>query len=155
MVSASESGFYLRETSPLSHNTLSTCGVVTVGDVGQRTNLDVSRLLKGYCVLSQIGAEHPIYPAPVRDSAKSGLGSAANRYLNYPVESICVNMGDSYQNVKVSSPPMSHRRVGGFMVLGGRESRLQGDGSQEVNISQSRNVVASPMNFRAFRKVKL
>jgi hypothetical protein len=50
MVSANESGFYLRETSLLSHNILSTGGMVTAGDVGQRTNLDVSRLLKGYCV---------------------------------------------------------------------------------------------------------
>jgi len=33
------------------------------------------------------------------------------------------------------------------MVLGGRESRLHGDGSQGVNVSQSRDVVASPMKF--------
>ena len=87
------------------------------------------------------------YPADVRDTAKSGIGHIDNRHLNYLVESISVNVGGSYQNDKVSSPPMSNRRVGGFMVLGGRESRLHGDGSQGVNVSQSRNVIASPMNF--------
>jgi hypothetical protein len=132
-VSANESGFYLRETSLLSHNILSTGGVVTAGDVGQRTNLDVSRLLKGYCVL-QVGAGYPIYPAPVRDSAKSGLGSAANRYLNYPVESVCVNTGGSYPDIKTSSLSMPEKSVGGVIVVGARESRVQGEGRQEVNI---------------------
>jgi hypothetical protein len=126
MVSANESGFYLRETSLLLHNILSTGGVVTAGDVGQRTNLDVSRLLKGYCVL-QVGAGYPIYPAPVRDSTKSGLGSAANRYLNYPVESVCVNTGGSYPDVKTSSLSMPEKSVGGVIVVGARESRVQGE----------------------------
>ena len=126
-VSANESGFYLRETSLLSHNILSTGGVVTAGDVGQRTNLDVSRFLKGYCI-SQVGAGYPIYPAPVRDTAKSGLGSAANRYLNYSVESVCVNTGGSYPDVKTSSLSIPEKSVGGVVVVGVRESRVQGEG---------------------------
>jgi hypothetical protein len=134
MVSANESGFYLRETSLLSHNILSTGGVVTAGDVGQRTNLDVSRLLKGYCVL-QVGAGYPIYPAPVRDSAKSGLGSAANRYLNYPVESVCVNTGGSYPDVKTSSLSMPEKSVGAAIVVRGGESPSQGEGPQEIDVS--------------------
>jgi hypothetical protein len=134
MVSANEAGFYLRETSPLSHNILFTPGVVPRSDVGQRTNLNVSRFLKDYCNM-QIEAGYSVYPASVRDSAKSGLGSAANRYLKYPRESDYVNTGGSHQDGKASSPPMLDESVGGSIVLGERESRVQGEGSQEVNIS--------------------
>lgn len=145
MVSANEAGFYLWETGPLSHNILFTPGVVPGSDVGQRTNLNVSRLLKGYCNL-QVEAGYPIYPAFVRDSAKSGLGSAANRYLNYPRESDYVNTGGFYRDAKVSSPPMTGIGVGGSMVLvgvtphqGARESRVQGEGSQSVGKSAKTN----------------
>ena len=38
------------------------------------------------------------YLISIRDSAKSGLGYFDNRHLNYFVESINGNVGDSYQN---------------------------------------------------------
>ena len=38
------------------------------------------------------------YLISIRDSAKSGLGCLDNRHLNYFVESINGNVGDSYQN---------------------------------------------------------
>jgi hypothetical protein len=117
MVSADASDFYLRETSPLPHNILSTCGVVPGGDMGQRTNLDISRRLKGYCAGRRLEQDTQFYLVPVRDSAKSGLGSTANRYLNYSTESVCLNGGGSLQDAKASSLPMPVRSVGGVRVL--------------------------------------
>ena len=74
------------------------------------------------------------YLISIRDSAKSGLGFTDNRHLNYFAESINMNGGGFYQDVKVSSPPMTDRSVGGVVVVRARESRVQGEGRQEVNI---------------------
>jgi hypothetical protein len=74
------------------------------------------------------------YLISIRDSAKSGLGFTDNRHLNYFAESINMNVGGFYQDVKVSSPPMTDRSVGGVVVVRARESRVQGEGRQEVNI---------------------
>ena len=68
------------------------------------------------------------YLISIRDSAKSGLGFIDNRHLNYFVESINMNVGDSYQNVKASSQPMTGKRVGAVIVVGGWESQPQGEG---------------------------
>jgi len=51
-----------------------------------------------------------------------------NRHLKYLAEFISVNAGGSPQDVKVSSLPMPAESVGGLIVLGGRESLLQGEG---------------------------
>jgi hypothetical protein len=72
------------------------------------------------------------YPISIRDSAKSGLGFHDNRHLNYLVESINMNVGDSYRNVKASSQPMTGKRVGAAIVVGGWESQPQGEGRQRV-----------------------
>jgi hypothetical protein len=56
------------------------------------------------------------YLISIRDSAESGLGFSDNRHLNYFVESINMNVGDSYQNVKASSQPMTGKRVGAVIV---------------------------------------
>ena len=45
-----------------------------------------------------------------------------------------MNVGGSGQNANVSSPRMSDQSVGGFIVVGARESRVQGEGSQEINV---------------------
>jgi hypothetical protein len=68
------------------------------------------------------------YLISIRDSAKSGLGRIDNRHLNYLIESINMNVGGFYQDAKVSSPPMTDRSVGGVIVVGARESRVQGEG---------------------------
>jgi hypothetical protein len=47
------------------------------------------------------------------------------------VEYIIVNVGGPC--VEGSSPPMKRRGVGGVIVLGGRESRLQGEGRQGID----------------------
>jgi hypothetical protein len=74
MASANEADFNLRETGPLPHNNLLICGVVTVDDVGQRTNLGVSRLLPRLPGSLRVGASDSVYLAPVRDTAKSRTG---------------------------------------------------------------------------------
>jgi hypothetical protein len=37
-------------------------------------------------------------------------------------------------DVKVSSPPMTYQSVGGVIVLGARESRVQGEGRQGIDV---------------------
>ena len=76
------------------------------------------------------------YPVDVRDTAKSGRGCRGNRHLKYRAEFIFVNGGGSPQDGKVSSLPMPAESVGGLIVLGGRESLLQGEGGQGINALQ-------------------
>jgi hypothetical protein len=74
MASANEAGFDLRETGPLPHNNLLSHGNRTVNDVGQRTNLDVSRLLSRLPSGLWVEASYSVYLASVRDTAKSRIG---------------------------------------------------------------------------------
>ena len=83
-------------------------------------------------MVSRVGTSYSVYLVPVWDSAKSGLGYAINRHLSYFVKSVNVNAGDSYQNVKASSQPMTGKRVGAVIVVGGWESQPQGEGRQRV-----------------------
>jgi hypothetical protein len=76
----------------------------------------------------KVATGYPNYPVAGRDSAKSGLGLIDNRHLNNLAKSISVNVGGFYQDDKVSSPPMTDRSVGGVIVVGVRESRIQGEG---------------------------
>jgi len=138
MASANEAGVDLRESVPLSRNILHTCERNAYGYTGQRTDLkihDRSRGHRGWSAIvpvQKVSAGHLHYPVDVRDSAKSGLGQAYNRHLNYLVESISVNVGGSHQNVKASSLPMSGESVGGSIVVRGWESQPHGEGSQFV-----------------------
>jgi hypothetical protein len=75
------------------------------------------------------------------------LGSFRSPYLSASVEYIVVNVGGSGMNVKVSSPPMTYQSVGGVIVLGGRESRLHGEGRQLVGISTQNNRMLTWMKF--------
>jgi hypothetical protein len=84
-------------------------------------------------VVSRVGTNYSVYLVPVWDSAKSGLGYAINRPLSYFVKSVNVNAGESYRDVKVSSPPMLDKRVGAVIVVGGWESQPQGEGRQRVD----------------------
>jgi hypothetical protein len=72
------------------------------------------------------------YLISIRDSAESGLGFNDNRHLNYFIESINMNVGGLYRDVKVSSPPRTGISVGAVIVVGGRESLPQGEGRQRV-----------------------
>jgi hypothetical protein len=62
------------------------------------------------------------------------LGSTINHHLNTSVECLVVNVGGLC--VEGSSPPVKRVGVGGVVVLGGRESRLHGEGRQGIDISR-------------------
>jgi hypothetical protein len=64
----------------------------------------------------KVEISHLNYLISIRDSAKSGMGFTDNRHLNDHAESINMNVGDSYQNVKASSQPMAGKRVGAVIV---------------------------------------
>jgi len=132
MASANEAGFDLRETGPLPHNNLLIYGVVTVDDMGQRTNLGVSRLLPrlpdsfmGWSKLLSLPCSRSGY-------CEEQDWLAANRCLHGLVESVSVNAGGLL--VEVSSPPVKQASVGAAIVLGARESRVQGEGPQGIDV---------------------
>jgi hypothetical protein len=56
-----------------------------------------------------------------------------------------MNVGGPY--AERCSPAMNHRGVGGSIVVGGRESRPQGEGSQGIDVRQT-NSCRSPGEFR-------
>jgi hypothetical protein len=144
MVSSNEADFNLRETCPLSRNTLHSRGVTTTTDTGQRTNPDACHVQRDYRDWTQlisspkVEASHLHYLASVRDSAKSGLGCEDNRHLSYLAESIFVNVGDPRQHAKVSSPPMTVVGVGATIVVRDWENQSQGEGSQSVGTSRAK-----------------
>jgi hypothetical protein len=69
-----------------------------------------------------------------------------NRHLNDLVESISVNVGGSYWNVKVSMSAEVRKSVGGVIVLRVWESHIHGEGHQEKGVPVY-SVAASPMKF--------
>jgi len=64
-----------------------------------------------------------------------GIGSIGDRHLNDFAESIAVNVGGSHR--EMSSPSMKYAGVGGVIVLGGRESRPQGEGRQGIDVRRT------------------
>jgi hypothetical protein len=80
------------------------------------------------------------------------MGREGNRRLQYLAEFISVNVGGLAQDAKASSPPMPELSVGGSIVLGARESRVQGKGSQGVNVSRVESK-PEPEESRTRRKV--
>jgi len=56
-----------------------------------------------------------------------------NQCLNYRSEYVHMNVRGSCQNANVSSPRKSGKSVGGSIVVGGWESRPQGEGSQKFD----------------------
>jgi hypothetical protein len=64
-----------------------------------------------------------------------------NRHLNFLVESNDVNVGGSRRDAKASSLLMTVKSVGGSIVVGGRESRPQGEGNQFVARPEQTNRV--------------
>jgi hypothetical protein len=72
-----------------------------------------------------------------------GKGCSDNRHLQRFAESIQANTGEPSKDVKESeqigtkepmNPPMPKKEVRVAIVLGGRESRLQGEGPQPVGV---------------------
>ena len=135
MVSPNEASVDLREINPLSRNNLHSRELTAPTDTGQRTNQRLEVRANDYRDWSllytspKVSAGYLIYPADVRDTAKSGTGRSGNRHLNYLVEFFSVNVGGSCWNANGSSPQMSGMSVGGSIVVGGWESQPQGEGS--------------------------
>jgi hypothetical protein len=80
---------------------------------------------------------HLIYPMSVQDTAKSGIGCCGNRCLHHLVERTSMNVGGPC--VEGSSPPMKRMGVGAAIVLGARESRVQGEGPQGIDVRRTIN----------------
>ena len=80
----------------------------------------------------------PDLPHSLSGFRRARLGLSDNRRLNHRIESICVNVGGSARNVKASSLPKTVLSVGAAIVLGGRESRPQGEGRQFVGRTQAK-----------------
>ena len=80
------------------------------------------------------------------------MGRVDNHHLKCLVESTSMNVGGSYRNAKESSPLMPGMSVGGSIVLGARESRIQGDGSQGGSASRVESK-REPEESRTCRKV--
>jgi hypothetical protein len=72
------------------------------------------------------------YPLTGRDTTQSGMGSIGNRHLHDLVECITMNVGGPY--AERCSPAMNHRGVGAAIVVGARESRVQGEGRQGIDV---------------------
>jgi hypothetical protein len=80
----------------------------------------------------------PELPSDRSGFRKERLGLIISPRLNASVECVVVNVGGSGVDAKVSSPPMTSQSVGGVIVLGGRESRLQGEGRQGIDIRRTK-----------------
>jgi hypothetical protein len=134
MASPYEACFDLREIAPLSRNNLPTHGVAPNGFTGQRAGclLRSHRDWLHLCTSPKDEASNLNLPCLRSGFRKERLGSVGKRCLRYFVESLCVNVGGFYQDVKMSSPPMTDRSVGAVIVVGGWESQPQGEGRQRV-----------------------
>jgi hypothetical protein len=89
----------------------------------------------------------PVLPSGRPGFREERIGSQISHHLRTSAEYIIVNVGGSDMNVKVSSPPMTCQSVGGVIVLGGRESRLHGEGRQLDGISTQNNRMSTGMKF--------
>jgi hypothetical protein len=85
---------------------------------------------------SQVTSQKVIRGKPDIPSDRSGYreerdGSDISRHLRVPAEYIIVNVGGSCG--EGCSPPMKRMSVGGPIVVGARESRVQGEGGQGID----------------------
>jgi hypothetical protein len=87
----------------------------------------------------------PALPSVRSGFRKERLGSPISRHLNTSAEYISVNVGGSH--MEMSSPSMEYASVGAAIVLGTRESRVQGEGRQLVGISMQNSRMLTGMKF--------
>jgi hypothetical protein len=74
----------------------------------------------------------PELPSDQSGFREERLGSLISPRLRESAEYIVVNVGGLH--MEMSSPSMKYASVGGVIVLGGRESRLHGEGRQGIDI---------------------
>src|SRR5215475_351846 len=138
-VRPNEAGINRRETSPLPRNILLSPEIGPRAETGQRTTARATVRCRGRALLPPIpkaARGDLFYPLVGRESAERGLGCRGNHHLNSLVESCAGNVGGWPRKGKVSSPPKAWGSVGGFRVLGARERRVQGEGSQEAAVPE-------------------
>src|SRR5215471_19134840 len=82
MVSPNEAGLNLRERALLPRNTLHTHNESTGQRMIPKRQSEDGRDWSMFCTSPKVGAGHLIYPASIRDTAKSGIGCTGNRHLN-------------------------------------------------------------------------
>ena len=161
MASSNEGNFNLRKTPSLQRNILHSSRMEIASRAerftGQRPNpnvIAVQRDCRSWLFILtslKVDAGHLNYPASGRDSAERGLGCTDNPRLSCLAESSIVNVGDSRQDVKDSSHPMLVVRVGAAIVVGARESRVQGEGPQPagiVKLSKRMQRLGNPCRYR-------
>jgi hypothetical protein len=78
----------------------------------------------------------PELPADRSGFREERLGLEISRHLNTLVEYIVVNVGGLHG--EMSSPSMKRVSVGGVIVLGARESRVQGERRQGIDIRRTK-----------------
>ena len=118
MVSAREAGFNLRESCPLTRQTLQHQGLKVVDNRVSERSLsgDLSRrAYRGWRLpftspkdsSGKAGerSETVVYPEDVRDTSKRGMGCQANRHLRRLGESDHENVGGCQRDAKGSRPP--------------------------------------------------
>jgi hypothetical protein len=137
MVSSNKAGFNLREIGPLPRYILHTWRHAP----GLRGS-DRIQWYRHFQRMTEDGQAHVpsqrmprvnwFYPLVGRDTAKSGMGCFENRHLHDLVESIAMNVGGPY--AERCSPAMNHMGVGAAIVVGARESRVQGEGPQGIDV---------------------
>jgi hypothetical protein len=153
MVRTNEADFNLRETDPPSRNILHSQRPPLDTREGERTHVCIHagvklpRFVKPTDEPQRSQPVHLHYPVGARDTAKSGMGWEVNRHLHSLAESVCVNVGDSSQDVKTSRLSITVMKVGAVIVVSGWESQLQGEGPQSDGISAQINRMATGRNL--------
>jgi hypothetical protein len=94
-----------------------------------------------------MGQENLVILSPVGRLRRGGLVYQCC-CLSCPVESISVNAGGSH--MEGSSPPMKYASVGAAIVVRARESRVQGEGRQGIDVVLA-NSCSEPDEFRVNR----
>jgi len=139
MVSTNEAHFNLREIPPLPRNILHNpaweTGLIRGGDCIQRRRIGqwMAEVRNEYVPTTKAVRGQLALPPGQSGYREERDGLTVNRRLNDLAESITMNVGGPCG--EGCSPPVKRMGVGGSIVVGGRESRLHGEGSQLVGIS--------------------
>ncbi len=86
-----------------------------------------------------------VLPAVRLGFREERIGSLKSYHLHASVESITVNVGGP--SVEGCSPPTKQVGVGGPIVVGARENRVQGEGGQLVENTEQNNRMLTGMKF--------
>ena len=121
MVSSTEADFNLREIMLLSRNILhavrSFSRIYATANELYDPHHKLIEFRQGGFLNQRLRQTNLDYPVSIRDTAKSGIGCADNRHLNYFAKVILMNVGDLLCYAKAGSRPTSRARVGATIVV--------------------------------------